>query len=220
MDLVRPPRRYDYLDDGAAIYLDSFATIRRETALSHVPANAEKLVVRMVHGSGQTDLAADVEVHPELVPAARAALEAGAPILTDAHMVASGVTRARLPRDNDVVCTLRDPQVPELARAFGTTRSAAALALWGDRLGGAVVAVGNPPTALFHLLEMLLDGAPRPAAVLGIPVGFIGAAESKRALASFADDHGIDVPFLTVHGRRGGSAITASALNALAREAE
>ncbi|MFL6022319.1 MAG: precorrin-8X methylmutase [Marmoricola sp.] len=220
MDQLRPTRRYEYVDDGPAIYLDSFATIRREAALSHLPVNAEKLVVRMVHGSGQTDLAEDVEVHPDLVPAARAALEAGAPILTDAHMVASGVTRARLPRQNEVVCTLREPGVPELAARFGTTRSAAALALWGDRLDGAVVAIGNAPTALFHLLEMLLDGAPRPAAVLGIPVGFVGAAESKRALAGLATDHGIDVPFLTVHGRRGGSAITASALNALAQEQE
>lgn len=220
MDLLRPTRRYDYVDDGAAIYLDSFATIRRETSMAHLPENAEKLVVRMVHGSGQTDLAADVEVHPDLVPAARAALEAGAPILTDAHMVASGVTRARLPRDNEVVCTLRDPRVPELAAAFGTTRSAAALTLWGDRLDGAVVAIGNAPTALFHLLELLLDGAPRPAAILGVPVGFVGAAESKQALAAFADEHGIDIPFLTVHGRRGGSAITASALNALAQERE
>ncbi|MFL6106068.1 MAG: precorrin-8X methylmutase [Marmoricola sp.] len=220
MDLLRPTRRYDYVDDGAAIYLDSFATIRRETSMAHLPENAEKLVVRMVHGSGQTDLAADVEVHPHLVPAARTALEAGAPILTDAHMVASGVTRARLPRDNDVVCTLRDPRVPQLAAAFGTTRSAAALTLWGDRLDGAVVAIGNAPTALFHLLELLLDGAPRPAAILGVPVGFVGAAESKQALAAFAGEHDIDIPFLTVHGRRGGSAITASALNALAQERE
>ena len=220
MDLVRPPRRYDYVDDGAAIYADSFAVIRRETRLEHVAANAEKVVVRMVHGSGQPDLAADVEVHRDLVPAARAALQCGAPILTDAQMVVSGVTRTRLPRDNDVVCTLRDPRVPGLARAFGTTRSAAALALWGDRLEGSVVAIGNAPTALFHLLELLVDGAPRPAAILGIPVGFVGAAESKRALATLASDHGIEVPFLTVHGRRGGSAITASALNAIAQEAE
>ena len=220
MDLVRPPRRYSYLDDGAAIYEESFATIRRETRLAHLPANAEKVVVRMVHGSGQTDLARDVEVHPDLVPAARAALESGAPILTDAQMVASGVTRARLPRANEVVCTLGDPRVASLADAFGTTRSAAAVSLWGERLAGAVVAIGNAPTALFHLLELLAGGAPRPAAVLGIPVGFVGAAESKQALASFAQEHGIDLPFLTVHGRRGGSAITASALNALAQERE
>lgn len=217
---TRPPKRYDYVDDGPAIYLDSFATIRREADLAHLPRDAEKVAVRMVHGSGQTDLAADLEIHPGLVGAARAALEAGAPILTDAHMVASGVTRARLPRENEVLCTLRDPAVPDLARTFATTRSAAALALWGERLDGAVVAIGNAPTALFHLLEMLLDGAPRPAAIIGVPVGFIGAAESKVALATFAAEHGIDIPFLTVHGRRGGSAIAASALNALAQEAE
>lgn len=217
---VRPPRRYDYVDDGPAIYLDSFATIRRESDLSGVPADAEKLAVRMVHGTGQTDLVDDLRVHPRMVSAARGALEAGAPILCDAHMVASGVTRARLPRGNDVVCTLSEPGVRELAQEMGTTRSAAALALWGERLDGAVVAIGNAPTALFHLLEMLIDGAPRPAAIVGCPVGFIGAAESKAALASFSGDHGVDIPFVTVHGRRGGSAMTASALNALAQDAE
>lgn len=216
----RPPRRYPYVDQGAAIYADSFATIRAESSFDHLPPDAEKVAVRMVHGTGQVDLARDLVVHRDLVRAARTALEGGAPILTDAHMVASGVTRARLPRDNDVVCLLRDPRVPHLARTWGTTRSAAALGLWGDRLDGAVVAIGNAPTALFHLLEMLLDGAPPPAAIIGCPVGFIGAAESKGALASFADDHGIDVPFLTVRGRRGGSAMTASALNALAQERE
>ena len=174
----------------------------------------------MIHATGQPDLAADLLVHPRLVSSARAALAAGAPILTDAGMVASGVTRARLPADNDVVCLLRDERVPDLARALRTTRSAAALSLWGDRLGGAVVAVGNAPTALFHLLELLLDGAPRPAAVVGVPVGFVGAVESKEALAAFAADHGIDVPFLTLRGRRGGSAIAAAALNALAQERE
>lgn len=217
---LRPPRRYDYVDDGPAIYLDSFATIRRESDLSAVPANAEKLAVRMIHGTGQTDLVQDLRVHEGLVRSARATLNAEAPILCDAHMVASGITRARLPRENDVVCTLSDPRVPELARQMGTTRSAAALSLWGDRLDGAVVAIGNAPTALFHLLEMLLEGAPRPAAIVGCPVGFIGAAESKAALASFAADHGIDIPFVTVHGRRGGSAMTASAVNALAQDAE
>lgn len=215
-----PPARYDYVRSGRAIYDDSFATIRREARLEHLPADAEKVAVRMVHGTGQTDLVDDLVVHPRLVAAARAALQAGAPILTDAHMVASGVTRARLPRDNEVVCTLRDPRVPALATRWGTTRSAAALGLWGDRLEGAVVAIGNAPTALFHLLEMLLDGAPPPAAVVGCPVGFIGAAESKEALIAFAAEHGLDVPFLTVRGRRGGSAMTASALNALAQEAE
>ncbi|WP_216693357.1 precorrin-8X methylmutase [Dietzia psychralcaliphila] len=216
----RPPRRYDYVDDGPAIYVDSFATIRRETDLSGVPRDAERLAVRMVHGTGQTDLVDDLQVHPGLVGAARSALEAGAPILCDAHMVASGITRSRLPRNNDVVCLLSDPRVPELARQMGTTRSAAALSLWGERLDGAVVAIGNAPTALFHLLEMLLDGAPRPAAIVGCPVGFIGAAESKAALACLADDHGIDIPFVTVHGRRGGSAMTVSAVNALAQVAE
>lgn len=218
--LSPPPRRYEYESIGSAIYDDSFATIRSETDLSSVPASAEKVAVRMIHGTGQTDLVRDLVVHPDLAPAAREALAAGAPILCDAHMVASGVTRARLPKDNDVVCLLRDPRVPDLARAWGTTRSAAAVSLWGNRLEGAVVAIGNAPTALFHLLEMLVDGAPRPAAIVGVPVGFIGAAESKDALASFAADHGIDVPFVTVRGRRGGSAMAASALNALAQERE
>lgn len=216
----RPGRHYEYADHGATIYEQSFATIRREARLDGVPADAERVAVRMVHGTGQVDLVDDLVIHPRLVAGARAALEAGAPILTDARMVASGVTRARLPRDNDVVCLLGDPRVPDLARAWGTTRSAAAVSLWAPRLEGAVVAVGNAPTALFHLLEMLVDGAPPPAAVIGCPVGFIGAAESKEALASFADDHGVDVPFLTVRGRRGGSAMTASALNALAQEQE
>jgi precorrin-8X/cobalt-precorrin-8 methylmutase len=216
----RPTKRYSYIDDGAAIYVDSFATIRREAELSAIPQDAEKVAVRMIHGTGQTDLARDLIVHPELVSAAREALEAGAPILTDAHMVASGVTRARLPKDNDVVCLLRDERVPSLAREMGTTRSAAAFSLLEDRLGASVVAIGNAPTALFHLLEMLLDGAPRPAAIIGVPVGFIGAAESKEALVAFAPEHGIDIPYLTVRGRRGGSAMAASALNALAQERE
>lgn len=213
---ARPPKRYDYIDDGPAIYVDSFATIRAESDLSRVPADAEKVAVRMIHGTGQTDLVDDLDIHPDLARSARAALKSGAPILTDAHMVASGVTRARLPRDNDVLCFLRDPRVPELARAWGTTRSAAAVSLWAERLGGAVVAIGNAPTALFHLLEMLHDGAPRPAAIVGVPVGFIGAAESKQALAEFEPA----VPYVTVHGRRGGSAMAASAVNALAQEAE
>ncbi len=217
---TRPGRHYAYVDQGAAIYADSFATIRREARLDALPAGAETVAVRMVHGTGQVDLVDDLVVHPGLVAAARTALRAGAPILTDAHMVASGVTRARLPRENDVVCLLRDDRVPDLARQWGTTRSAAAVSLWAPLLEGAVVAIGNAPTALFHLLEMLVDGAPRPAAVIGCPVGFIGAAESKLALECFAADHGIDVPFLTVRGRRGGSAMTASAVNALAQEQE
>jgi precorrin-8X/cobalt-precorrin-8 methylmutase len=218
--ITRPARRYAYADDGAAIYVDSFATIRREARFDHLPADAERVGVRMVHGSGQTDLVDDLVIHPALVRSARTALTMGAPILTDAHMVASGVTRARLPRDNDVLCLLRDPRVPELAQRFGTTRSAAAVSLWADRLDGAVVAIGNAPTALFHLLELILAGGPRPAAIIGVPVGFVGAAESKEALVSFAGDHGIDLPFLTVRGRRGGSALAASALNALAQEQE
>jgi precorrin-8X/cobalt-precorrin-8 methylmutase len=218
--MARPPRHYEYEDDGAAIYVESFAAIRRESDLAGVPVDAEKVAVRMIHGTGQTDLVRDLVIHPRFVTAARSALNHGSSIFTDAHMVASGVTRARLPKDNDVVCLLRDERVPALAREMGTTRSAAAVSLWGERLDGAVVAIGNAPTALFHLLEMLIDGSPRPAAIIGVPVGFIGAAESKDALAAFADDHDIDVPFLTVRGRRGGSAMAASALNALAQERE
>ncbi|GAA4821273.1 precorrin-8X methylmutase [Tomitella cavernea] len=212
----RPTRRYDYVADGAGIYTRSFATIRAETDLRRIPADAEKVAVRMVHAAGQTDLTRDLDIAPALAAAARGALQNGAPILCDAHMVASGITRKRLPAGNDVVCTLRDERVPALAAEWGTTRSAAAVSLWADRLGGAVVAVGNAPTALFHLLELLDDGAPPPAAIVGIPVGFIGAAESKRALAG----HHAGVPYLTVHGRRGGSAMAASAINALAQEEE
>ena len=214
--LSRPTRRFDYVADGAAIYDESFATIRREARFDHLPADAERVAVRMVHGTGQTDLTDDLVVHPRLVTAARAALETGAPIITDAHMVASGVTRKRLPRDNEVLCALHDPRTPDLAMLMGTTRSAAAFSLLEDRLEGSVVAIGNAPTALFHLLEMLLDGAPRPAAIVGCPVGFIGAAESKQAL----EEVDLDIPYLTVRGRRGGSAMTASALNALAQEEE
>lgn len=218
--IERPTSRYAYEGSGAAIYVDSFATIRREADLSVIPPDAEKVAVRMIHGTGQTDLAADLAIHPALVAAARTALESGAPILCDATMVATGVTRARLPQDNDVVCLLRDERVPALATAWGTTRSAAAFSLLADRMAGAVLAVGNAPTALFHLLEMLADGGPRPAAIIGVPVGFIGAAESKEALIGFADTTGIDIPYLTVRGRRGGSAMAASALNALAQERE
>jgi precorrin-8X/cobalt-precorrin-8 methylmutase len=206
----------DYEKDGDAIYRESFATIRREADLSPFDADTAQVVVRMIHACGQVDLASDVAHTPGVVAAARAALDAGAPILCDANMVASGVTRARLPRDNDVVCTLRDPAVPGLARQLGTTRSAAALELWADRLDGAVVAIGNAPTALFHLLEMLTRTDARPAAVLGIPVGFVGAVESKVVLAE--SDLGLE--WLVVHGRRGGSAITAAALNAVATEKE
>ncbi|GGM98928.1 precorrin-8X/cobalt-precorrin-8 methylmutase [Actinoplanes campanulatus] len=204
----------EYVRDGAEIYRRSFATIRAEADLSGLPEDVSRVVVRMIHACGMVDLVEDVRFSPGVVTAARKALLDGAPILCDAEMVASGVTRSRLPAANEVICTLRDPAVPGLAAAIGNTRSAAALDLWGDRLGGAVVAVGNAPTALFRLLEMIAAGAPRPAAVLGIPVGFIGAAESKEALA----ESGLE--YLIVRGRRGGSAITAAAVNALASEAE
>ena len=220
MTPTRPSRRYDYVADGPQIYVESFATIRREAELDRLPADAEKLAVRMIHGSGQVDLVPDLVVHPRLVSAARAALAGGAPILCDARMVAMGITAGRLPSGNEVVCHLTDERVPDLARAWGTTRTAAAVSLWEPLLEGAVVAIGNAPTALFHLLEMVVDGGPRPAAIIGCPVGFIGAAESKDALAGFATEHGIDIPFVTVRGRRGGSAMASSAVNALAQEAE
>ncbi len=204
----------EYVRDGAEIYRRSFATIRAEADLSRLPADVARVTVRMIHACGMVDLVDDVGYSPGVVTAARKALLGGAPILCDAEMVASGVTRRRLPAANKVVCTLRDPAVPALATQLGTTRSAAAMDLWADRLGGAVVAIGNAPTALFRLLEMVAAGAPRPAAVLGIPVGFIGAAESKDALAASGLEH------LIVRGRRGGSAMTAAAVNALASEEE
>lgn len=216
----RPPRRYEYADSGPAIYVDSFATIRREADLSAVPADAEKLAVRMIHGSGQVDLATALVVHPRLVTASREALEAGAPILCDATMVAAGVSTCRLPKDNDVLCFLDDPRVASLAREWATTRAAAAVSLWKPRLEDAVVAIGNAPTALFHLLEVILDGGPRPAAIVGCPLGFVGAAESKQALIDLEDEHGVDIPYVAVTGRRGGSAMTSSALNALAQDTE
>ncbi|MBS4100681.1 precorrin-8X methylmutase [Tsukamurella paurometabola] len=209
---------HDYLTDGAEIYRRSFATIRAEADLTAFAGGAEAVAVRMIHAAGQTDLDRDIRISPDAVAAGRSALASGAPILTDANMVAHGVTRKRLPADNEVLCLLRDPRVPALAADLGTTRSAAALQLWGDRLAGAVVAIGNAPTALFHLLDLLAAGAPRPAVVVGVPVGFIGAAESKDALV--AEAGGLGVEYITVLGRRGGSAITAAALNALAREEE
>ncbi|MCX4957241.1 precorrin-8X methylmutase [Streptomyces virginiae] len=209
---------FEYEKDGAAIYRQSFATIRAEADLSGLPDTVAQVAVRMIHACGMTDLPQDLGYTPEVVLRARAALEAGAPILCDVQMVASGVTRKRLPADNDVICTLSDPAVPELATKMGTTRSAAALEVWRDRglLEGSVIAVGNAPTALFRLLEMIEEGAPRPAAVIGVPVGFIGAAESKDALA--AHPSGLD--HLIVRGRRGGSAMAAAALNAIASVAE
>ncbi len=207
---------YTYEKDGAAIYKESFATIRAEAELARFARDEEQVVVRMIHAAGLVGLERDVKVSPGMVSAARAALEAGAPIFCDAFMVSEGVTRKRLPTANDVICTLRDPQVPELAAKLGTTRSAAALELWRPRLEGALVAIGNAPTALFHLLEMLEDpDCPRPAAIIGCPVGFVGARESKDALWEAQP-----VPSLIVAGRLGGSAITVAAINAIASRAE
>jgi precorrin-8X/cobalt-precorrin-8 methylmutase len=204
-----------YVADGAEIYRRSFAIIREEADLSHLPDDAHDLVVRMIHSCGMTDLAVDTAVSPGAVAAAHGALRAGAPVLCDAMMVASGITRRFLPAGNDVVCTLNDPDVPAKAAALGTTRSAAALDLWLPLLEGAVVAIGNAPTALFRLLELIEAGAPRPAVVLGLPVGFVGAMESKAALAGWAGD-GAALEHVVVHGRRGGSAMTVGAVNALA----
>jgi precorrin-8X/cobalt-precorrin-8 methylmutase len=206
--------KHDYIRDGGAIYKKSFAIIRGEADLSRFTPGEADIAVRMIHACGRVDAAEMIDFAPGFVGAARNALKDGAPVFCDAQMVAHGVTRARLPVGNDVICTLHDGRVPGLAETIGTTRSAAALELWRDRLEGSVVAIGNAPTALFHLLEMLANGAPKPAAILGVPVGFVGAAESKDALA--ASDCG--VPWLVVRGRMGGSAMTAAALNALAKE--
>jgi precorrin-8X/cobalt-precorrin-8 methylmutase len=203
----------DYLRDANAIYERSFAIIRAEADLARFSPEEADVVVRMIHACGLVEAAKDIVFGGRLVAAARSALAHGAPILCDSEMVAHGVTQARLPARNEVVCTLRDPRVPELAQQRGTTRSAAALDLWAERLAGAVVAIGNAPTALFRLLEVLDAGAGRPAAILGLPVGFVGAAESKEELA--ANSRG--VPFLIVRGRMGGSAMAAAAVNALAR---
>ncbi len=203
----------EYLRDPTAIYERSFAIIRAEADLARFSPEEADVAVRMIHACGLVDVAKDIVFGGHLVAAARTALVKGAPILCDSEMVAHGVTRARLPARNEVVCTLHDPRVPDLARERGDTRTAAALELWMSRLAGAVVAIGNAPTALFRLLEMLDAGAPKPAAILGLPVGFVGAAESKDALA--ADPRG--VPFVIVRGRLGGSAIAAAAINALAR---
>jgi precorrin-8X/cobalt-precorrin-8 methylmutase len=205
--------RATYLRDGAAIYARSFAIIRAEADLSRFSADEAEIAVRMIHACGQVELAQHIVFGGDLVAAARGALAAGAPIFCDSEMVAHGITRARLPARNDVVCTLNDPRAPALAQQNGTTRSAAALDLWRDRLPGSVVAIGNAPTALFRLLEMIDGGAPKPAAIVGIPVGFVGAAESKDMLI----ENPRGVPFVTVRGRIGGSAITAAAVNALAR---
>jgi len=206
----------NYVKDGAAIYRESFSIIRREADLSAFQTDLARVVVRMIHACGMTDLPQDVQASPDAASAGVNALLAGAPLFCDATMVANGITRSRLPRNNEVICTLSDARTTELAENLQTTRSAAAVELWRERLAGSVVVIGNAPTALFHLLDILDDGALRPALIVGIPVGFVGAAESKAALA--ANPFGI--PFLTVRGRRGGSAIAAAAVNALASEKE
>lgn len=204
---------YDYIRAGDAIYERSFAIIRSEADLSRFSFEEADVAVRMIHACGLVEAAAHFEFAPGFVAAAREALQAGAPVFCDAEMVSHGITRARLPAGNDVICTLRDPRTPELAKAKQNTRSAAAIDLWRERLAGSVVAIGNAPTALFYLLELLRDGGPKPAAILGMPVGFVGAAESKDALA----ENSYGVPYAIVRGRLGGSAMTAAAVNALAR---
>jgi precorrin-8X/cobalt-precorrin-8 methylmutase len=206
----------NYVRDGAEIYRRSFAMIRSEADLGRFDPVLERIVVRMIHACGMVDLAGDVAASPAFGARAEAAVADGAPILCDTQMVASGVTRSRLPRGNEVVCTLSDPRVPELAAELGNTRTAAAVELWGPRLAGALVVIGNAPTALFHLLDMVKRGAPPPAAIVGVPVGFVGAAESKEALA----EQSLGLEYLVVRGRRGGSAIAAAAVNALASTAE
>ncbi|NJL09346.1 MAG: precorrin-8X methylmutase [Calothrix sp. SM1_7_51] len=208
--------KINYIKEGQEIYRQSFATIRKEANLSKLAPDLAKVAVRLIHACGMTDIVDDIVASPSAVESGRTALANGATILCDCRMVADGVTRKRLPVDNKVICSLNHPDVAELAKKLGNTRSAVALSFWLPELEGAVVAIGNAPTALFHLLEMLDEGAPKPALILGFPVGFVGAAESKAALA--ADSRG--VPFITLHGRRGGSAIAAAAVNALATEEE
>ena len=206
----------DYIRDGNEIYRQSFATIRAETDFSRLPQDLEVVAVRLIHACGMTDIVQDLAYSQDVVQIGREALQNGGNILCDAQMVANGVTRKRLPAQNQVICTLNDPAVPELAHSIGNTRSAAALELWRSHIANSIVAISNAPTALFRLLELLDDGFPKPAVILGFPVGFVGAIESKAALA--ANSRG--VPFLTIHGRRGGSAMCAAAINALARSNE
>jgi precorrin-8X/cobalt-precorrin-8 methylmutase len=206
---------YDYMNDGAEIYRRSFAIIRAEADLKRFTPDETRVAVRVIHACGMVEIAKDLVFAPGFVEAARGALLAGKPVFCDSKMVANGITRARLPADNDIVCTLEAPGILERAAKLGTTRSAAALDFWLDRLDGSLVAIGNAPTALFRLLELITDGAPKPAAVIGMPVGFVGAAESKEALARQGG-----LPFLIVKGRKGGSAMAVAAVNALASEAE
>jgi precorrin-8X/cobalt-precorrin-8 methylmutase len=209
------PEPLDYIRDGAEIYRRSFATIRAEANLARFKGLDEKVAVRIIHACGMVEIADDIEMSAGFAEKARSALLGGAPILCDAKMVAHGITRSRLPTNNPVICTLDHPSTPDLARKLGNTRSAAAMALWEPHLAGSLVAIGNAPTSLFRLLEMMDEGAPAPAAVIGTPVGFVGAAESKEALAAAGR-----VPFLIVRGRKGGSAMAVAAINALASEAE
>jgi precorrin-8X/cobalt-precorrin-8 methylmutase len=206
----------DYIRNGNEIYRQSFSIIRSEAKLDILPPDLETIAVRLIHACGMTDIAEDLAYSPQAAAAGRTALANGAPILCDAQMVAYGISRDRLPANNAIICTLREPEVPAIAQKLQTTRSAAALELWRSHLEGAVVAIGNAPTALFKLLELLDEGAPKPALILGFPVGFVGAAESKAALA----ENSRGVPFLTLHGRRGGSAMATAAVNALAKESE
>ncbi|WP_332716720.1 precorrin-8X methylmutase [Pelagibacterium mangrovi] len=204
---------YDYIRDGQEIYRQSFATIRAEADLSRFSMQEAEVAIRMIHACGMVDAARFFQFSEGFVDAGRKALQRGKPIFTDAEMVARGVTRSRLPADNEVICEINNPETPYLAQDYGNTRSAAAIHIWLPKLEGSVVAIGNAPTALFHLLELLRDGAPKPAAIIGMPVGFVGAAESKQALS----ENSYGVPFAIVEGRLGGSAMTAAALNALAR---
>lgn len=204
---------YDYIRDGNAIYERSFAMVREEADLSAFTPDQAEIAIRMIHACGLVESAQHFRFSPDFVDAARGALIAGKPVLCDAEMVAHGVTRARLPASNEVICTLCDPRTPGLAKTIGNTRSAAAIDLWGEKLDGAVVAIGNAPTALFYLLELLERGAPRPAAIIGMPVGFVGAMESKDAL----EESPLGIPYAIVKGRLGGSAMTAAAVNAVAR---
>lgn len=219
-ELQPPPRLFDYVTDGDEIYRRSFAMIRSLADLSKIPADLALVATRVIHAAGDLGLVSEIAAHFNVVNAAREALKRGCPVITDSVMLSSGVTRQRLPANNEVLCTLRDPQVPALAKSWGTTRSAAAVSLWEPHLAGAVVAIGNAPTALFHLLEMILDGGPRPAAIVGMPVGFIGSAESKVALAEHRLQDGSQVPWIVVHGQRGGSAMAAATINALATAKE
>ena len=206
----------EYIKNGEEIYRESFAIIRAETNWKNLPDDLAHVAVRLIHSCGMTDITEDLEASPDAVKIGRNALAGGAAILCDSQMVANGITKARLPKNNPIICTLNHPEVSELARQINNTRSAAALELWRPHLAGAVVAIGNAPTALFHLLELLDQNVDKPALILGFPVGFVGAAESKLELAT----NSRGVPFITLHGRRGGSAIAAAAVNALAKENE